>query len=93
MQYSSKKYFLCIIVSKEYLEEEVFPSIMEGMRQMVGDIKTDCLVSFKYSKKDGLSLETVEMLQDEARKAETEKTIPDIDDDEVFSAELIRGIG
>ena len=48
-------------MEKEYLEKEVLPTVIDGMRPMVDGLKTSFHVSIKYSGEGGLRLETVEM--------------------------------
>lgn len=57
-----------IELEKDYLEKDVLPSAIEAMRSMVCGLKNPFLVTFKYSEKDGLQLETVEVQKDEANE-------------------------
>lgn len=69
-------------MEKEYLEKEVLPSVMEGMRSKVSGLKTTFLVSVKYSEKDGLQLESVEAQKDETPKDKAEDLAAVKDTDE-----------
>ena len=69
-------------MEKEYLEKEVLPSVMDGMRSKFGGLKTTFLVSVKYSEKDGLQLESVEAQKDETPKDKAEDLAAVKDTDE-----------
>lgn len=69
-------------MEKEYLEKEVLPSVMEGMRSKVSGLKTTFHVSVKYSEKDGLQLESVEAQKDETPKDKAEDLAAVKDTDE-----------
>ena len=70
------------LLEKEYLEKEVLPSIMEGMRSKVSGLKTTFLVTVKYSEKDGLKLESVEAQKEETPKDKSDDSAAVKDTDE-----------
>ena len=69
-------------MEKEYLEKEVLPSIMEGLRSKVSGLKTTFLITVKYSEKDGLILESVEAQKEETPKDKSDDSAVVKDTDE-----------
>jgi DNA topoisomerase-1 len=66
-----------IELEKDYLEKDALPSAIEAMRPMVCGLKNTFLVTFKYSEKDGLQLESVEIQEEEANEITQEEDAND----------------
>lgn len=80
-------------MEKEYLEKEVLPPAIEVMRSKVSGLKNTFLVSVKYSEKDGLQLESIEVQIDKTPKdkAEDLATVKDIDESRYLGVDPVSG--